>query len=229
MTPATSVTVIDIVDRNVLGEISLPGCALTYPTGQRGFSTLCGDGSLISYQIDEAGGVASQNRIEPFNDIDNDAMFEEATIINGVAFFPTFAGNVREINLTADTAALGELWPLVPAAERAGNWRPGGLQLTGADPNGRLYVLMHQDGREGSHKEGGSEVWVYDVATRSRVQRITLENWGITLELTQSDEPLLLVVNTEMNIDVYESATGNYLRTLQDLGQETILVMHAVK
>jgi hypothetical protein len=38
---------------------------------------------------------------------------------------------------------------------------------------------MHQ-GPPDSHKEGGTEAWVYDLATRERVRRIELRNPGLT-------------------------------------------------
>src|SRR5450755_1916873 len=44
-TPASSVTIVDLVKRQPLGEIEIPGCMLVYPSGQRGFSTLCSSGT----------------------------------------------------------------------------------------------------------------------------------------------------------------------------------------
>src|ERR1700759_2824288 len=32
-TPASSVTVVDLINRKVLGEVQIPGCSLIYPTG----------------------------------------------------------------------------------------------------------------------------------------------------------------------------------------------------
>ncbi|MBI2993076.1 MAG: amine dehydrogenase [Gammaproteobacteria bacterium] len=227
--PATSVAVIDVKARRVLKEIPLPSCALMYPTGTRGFSSLCGNASLISFQLDASGEVASRRVVEPFFDIDEDALFEKPAIIDGTGYFPTFLGNVQEINFRGDHAVPGKRWSLVSEAERAQSWRPGGLQLTAADAAGRMYVLMHPEGREGSHKDGGPEVWVYDAQQRARVQRVVLKNRGITVEVTQDRDPLLLVVNTEMNVDVYRAADGGYLRTLSDFGQETPLVLHAIR
>ncbi len=47
-TPAASVTVVDLVKRQPLGEIEIPGCSLVYPSGERGFSTLCSSGTLLT-------------------------------------------------------------------------------------------------------------------------------------------------------------------------------------
>ena len=228
-TPATSVSVIDVVRRKVVNEVPLPGCAMLYPAGQSGFGSLCGNGSLISIRLDARGQVAGRHVIEPFFDIDKDALFEKPAIIAGIAYFPTFAGNVQEIDLGTELASLRGKWSLVGGSDAAENWRPGGIHLTGADADGKLYVLMHRDGKEGSHKDPGQEVWVYDVKDRKRVQRVSLKEPGMSIELTRDAEPLLLVVNIAMSVDVYRARSGEHLRTLTDFGQEEPLLLHAVR
>jgi methylamine dehydrogenase heavy chain len=224
-TPSTSISVVDIVNRKVLNEISLPACALMYPTGKRGFSSLCSDASMISYQLDKKGQVEMQSKIEPFFNIDEDALFERPVIVDGMAYFPTFNGNLREVDLRGNKAVPGDSWSLVSAEERAENWRPGGMQLSGGDSLGNMYVLMHQDGKEGTHKNPGSEIWVFDVKKRKRLNRIALQMPGLVIELSQDKSPWLFVTNVEMNIDVYEAKTGKYIRRLSDFGQETPLIM----
>lgn len=227
-TPATSIGVVDVATRKFLGEVALPGCALAYPTGKRGFSSLCGNGSMISFQLDAAGKVVSSKTLEPFFDVDREALMEKPVIIGGVGYFPTFLGNVQEIDLRGDHAVPGRKWSMVPEADRAQNWRPGGALPGAADGAGRLYHLMHPDGKEGTHKDGGSEVWVYDVAKQARVQRIALKTWGVSIEVTGGDEPLLVVTNAEMALDVYDARSGKYARTLAP-ALETPVLLHAVR
>ena len=62
---------------------------------------------------------------------------------------------------------------------------------------------MHADGENGTHKGGGSEVWVYDASAKERINRIVLKEWGITIEVTQGDDPYLVVINGDMEMDVY--------------------------
>ena len=81
-TPATSMGIIDIAKRALVNEVTLPGCAMAYPTGKRGFSSLCGNGSMASFQLDAAGKVTSTHMLEPFFDVDRDALFEKPVIIN---------------------------------------------------------------------------------------------------------------------------------------------------
>ena len=62
----------------------------------------------------------------------------------------------------------GARWSLLDAADRKASWRPGGMQhLSVHAASGRLYSLMHVGG-ECSHKDPGTEVWVYDLASRKR-------------------------------------------------------------
>ena len=64
-TPAQSVSVVDVVAREFLAEIPIPGCALAYPMGGRAFSSICGDGSLLAVTLGDDGqqtGPAEQNR-----------------------------------------------------------------------------------------------------------------------------------------------------------------------
>ena len=229
MTVATSVTVVDIINRKVLNEIPIPSCALIYPTGQQGFSSFCANASMLSFQLNEKGEIKQQYRVEPFFNIDTDALFEKPAIINGIGYFPTFTGNVKTIDFRGNKPEPGDSWSLVTEKERSENWRPGGWQLIGSDAMSRMYLLMHKDGREGSHKDAGSEVWVFDINRQKRVQRVPLKNRGISIELTRDANPLLLVVNTDMNIDVYDAKNGSYLRSLSNFGQEVVFVMHAVR
>ncbi len=223
-TPVTSVSVVDIVAREFLAEIPIPGCSLIYPMGGRAFSTLCADGSMLTVEIDENGRQASSTRSKPFFDVENDPVMEKAAIIDGVAYFPTFQGNVIPIDLNGATPDIGERWSLVGDGE--GSWRPGGLQVTGSDASGHFYVLMHPDGNEGSHKDPGTEVWVFDTATQSRLSRIILQSPAITIGLTRDDNPLLVTTNINLEVDVYNADDGEYLRTMSDFGAETPFLLH---
>ena len=70
-------------------------------------------------------------------------------------------------------------------------------------------------------------MWVYNAAQQQRVSRIKLKNWGVSLAATHGKEPLVLVTNATMQVDVYQE--GNYLRTLAPFGQETPFIIHPVE
>ena len=226
-TPATFITVVDLEKRAVVNGVALPTCAGIYPTGPRGFSSLCGNGSMVSYQLDENGQVIEQGKIEPFFDVDEDALFERPAIIGGTGYFPSFSGKMQEIDLTGATAGLGEQWSLVSEEDRQQNWRPGGAWLTGTDSTGRLYVLMHTDGGEGSHDNPGTEIWVFDTAAKERVQRIPLALPAIAFDITQGEQPRIVTTNIEMKLEVYDARSGEHLNTIADFYHNWPLLVYA--
>ena len=223
-TPATSVSVVDIENRQFLGEVPIPGCSLIYPMAGRAFASLCTDGTMIGVQLDENGAQASTSRTDVFFDANNDPLMEKAAIIDGVAYFPSFLGRVVPVDLSGDEPVVGGEWSLVGSEQ--GGWRPGGLAVTGTDAAGRLYVLMHPDGYEGSHKDPGTEVWVFDVESRRRVDRIVLELPAITIGVTGDDDPLLLTTNINLEVDVYDIDSGTLQRTLSGTGAQTPFLLH---
>lgn len=228
-TPASSVTVVDLNERRVAAEISIPGCSLVYPTGEQGFATLCGNGTLASFVLDDSGAVSERDISAPFNDIDNDAMFMKSAKVGGVEYFPTYTGNVRPIDTSGRIAQVQDAWPLVSDEERVHNWRPGGWQVVTTDGAGRLYVLMHENGKDGSHEDGGGEIWVFDANTHERVDRIALKAWGISIEATHTSPSYLVVVNAEMELDVYDAGTGEWLRRIGGGLAATPFALFAVK
>ena len=226
-TPGTFVTVIDLEKREVVNGVPLPTCAGIYPTGKRGFSSLCGNGSMVSFQLDEDGQVTEQGKIEPFFDVDKDALFERPAIIGGTGYFPSFSGAVQEIDLSGAAASLGEQWSLLNDEDREQNWRPGGAWLAATDSTGRLYVMMHENGEEGSHDYPGSEIWVFDPDSKTRVQRIPLTLPAIAFDITMGDAPKIVTTNIEMSLEVYDALSGEHLNTIADFYHNWPLLVYA--
>jgi methylamine dehydrogenase heavy chain len=227
-TPVQSVSIVDLQTRKFVGEIGIPGCAFVYPTGARSFSSLCSDGGLLITHLDAAGIAEGTDRLEPFNDVIDDAMFEKPAMIGGVAYFPTFTGNVVPVDLRGRVAEVGAKWSLTTEQERAAGWRPGGAWPAVGGEDGRLYVLMHGHGAEGTHKDGGDQVWVYDVASGTRQQIIKLASWGIALSRSGGEPARLVVTGAEPTVDIYDAASGNYVKTLA-ISAATPLLVHAVR
>jgi methylamine dehydrogenase heavy chain len=213
-TPAASVLMIDIETRQILSETQIPGCSLNYPTGQRGFSSLCGNGSMFTVQFDKKGRVTAQEKLPPFFNVDDDPLFDKPVYIDGVAYFPSFMGQLQPIDLASNTPKLRKSWSLVSDAERLENWRPGGWQIATVSDAGLMYILMHPDGKDGSHKSGGSEVWVFDPAKKQRVSRYKLKEWGVSVEVTRGKNPYLIVTNGDMQLDVYAAKTGKWQKMI---------------
>lgn len=221
--PATSVTVIDTARRRIVNEVEVPGCSMIYPTGARGFSSLCANGSILTLILDPAGQVISRRRAEPFFDSERAPVLDRPAVVDRVAHFLGYEGEVRPVDFSQDAPRVLPTWSLVTDSERAEGWRPGGLTPVAWDDAGRAYVLMHPQGFDGSHSSPGSELWVFDLRARKRLRRIALTQGGLSVGVGTGPDPLLLVTNPEMNLDVYRAATGQLQRTLRGLGQETPL------
>jgi methylamine dehydrogenase heavy chain len=223
-TPATSVSVLDMVGKAFLTEVPTPGCSLVYPMAGRAFASICTDGSMLSVQLDEEGKQASSARTDVFFDANGDALIEKAAMVDGVAYFPTFLGRMFPVDLNGETISVGDPWSLLGDGDEG--WRPGGLSVTGTNAEGQIYMLMHPDGYEGSHKDPGAEVWIFDLESQRRVNRISLNLPAISIGLTHDDEPLMLATNINFEVDVYDATSGEYLRTLSGIGAETPFMLH---
>ena len=222
-TPAQSVTVVDADAMTVKGEVPIPGCALVYPMAGRAFGSLCSDGTMLSTQLDEHGKKVSSARTEKFFDAEDNPVFEKAAYYNGIAYFPTFRGSVVPVDMTGSEPVVMDSWSMVEGIE--GGWRPGGISLSATDSKGNLWVTMHPNGGEGTHKDPGFEIWVMDTANKSLLRRIEMQTPVLSFDLTRDDE-LLVATTVEMNIDVYDAASGELIRTLSDFGQETPFMLH---
>jgi methylamine dehydrogenase heavy chain len=228
-TPAASVTVVDLPGRKVLNEISIPGCSLMYPTGKRGFSTFCGNGTLMTFNLDEQGKEASRSSTPVFNEIDRDPLFMMTTPIDGMSYFVSFQGRVQPLDLNGEKAIVKDAWSMVGDDDRKENWRPSGWQVLSSDERNRLYVVMQKDGKEGSHKNGGEEIWVFDVKKKNRVDRFALQTPGISIELTHGKTPYLAVVNANMEVDVYDPTSHKLVQTIGGRVAETPFVIYAAR
>ena len=92
MTPAQSVSVVDVVERRFVGEISTPGCASTLAAGERGFLMVCGNGTLQWIGLDANGEEAARVRSGVFFDVDEDPLFGKPVPSGDGWQFMTFAG-----------------------------------------------------------------------------------------------------------------------------------------
>lgn len=214
-TPAQSVTVVDLEGRKILGEIDLPGCAHIYPTGERGFSSLCSDGSIISMTLDENGAVKSSQTIAGVQDIDRQPLFGMPAMVGRTAWFISYYGELRGFDLSGSVARpLGAKASVGTAEGGSPEWRPGGWQVIASDAAGLLYVLMSPNGREGSHKDGGTEVWVIDPVKHERVRRIDLGGVAGSITVTNDTTLHLVAARPDGNIDVFDAASGQLVRHL---------------
>ena len=123
-TPASSVTVVDLANRKPLGEIDIPGCSLVYPSGTRGFSTLCSSGTMLSIRLDANGAVAGRSETKAFNPLDTDPLFTSTSTVGGIRYFPSMQGRIQPVDMKGDEPKVLPDWSLVSPAEAAAHWRP---------------------------------------------------------------------------------------------------------
>jgi methylamine dehydrogenase heavy chain len=176
LTPVTSLSIVDVKARAFVREVPTPGCSLVFAAGPRRFFMLCANGAALTVTLDEGGGEPRVERTEPFFDPQKDPVTEKAVRRGDEWLFVSFAGMIHPVDVSGDRLSFGEPWSLVDDADRAASWRIGGAQhLAVHTASGRLYALMHQ-GPPDTHKEAGTEVWVYDLSRRRRVKRFPLAN-----------------------------------------------------
>lgn len=224
--PAASFNVIDLDTQEIVAEIGTPGCVLTYPVGLRSIASICSNGAMLTTKLNDDGSLASQKRSEPFFDTDQTPVFEHAVYINGVAHFPSFKGMLHSFDMTGDEAVYLGSWDMLSEQDKAGNWRPSGLGLNDFDDNGLMYTVFQPDGHEGTQTHGGTQVWVFDLQKKQRVRVIQTPGWAISLAVSRGDNPLLVVTNGELNLDVYNTQDGSLIQTVSDFGNVTPLLVH---
>ena len=180
LTPATSLSIVDLELRRFVGEIATPGCSLVFSAGVRRFIMLCGNGGLLTVSLDEEGRAASVKRSPPFFDPEADPVTEKAVRYRDEWLFVSFEGYLHAVDVSGDMPQPREKWSLLDKDDRGDSWKIGGRQhLAVHSRSGRLFSLVHQGG-EFSYKHPGSEVWIYDLDKRERVQRLELVNPGFT-------------------------------------------------
>ncbi|HVS76416.1 MAG TPA: amine dehydrogenase large subunit [Steroidobacteraceae bacterium] len=220
--PAPSVSVIDLKQRKLLTSVEIPGCGLVYPFGQRGFASLCADGSLAIADIDAQGKYAV-HRADRFFDVMNDPVMDEsvADTRSGLALFITYNGWVHPVHL-ADHPAFDKPWSiqqaagLSPATSQVGavTWRPGGQVFAAYQPaTARLFVLMHE-GHPWSNEQAGTQIWVLDTRQHRLLHRWDVPESASLVAVTQDAHPLLFALS-ESWLWVMDPDSGAVLRATQ--------------
>ena len=224
--PAASFSVIDLDTYEIVEEIATAGCVLTYPIGDRGVASICSNGSILSTQLHADGTLKSQSRSQPFFDTTHTPVFEHAVYVNGIAYFPSFTGLLHSFDMRGKKAEYLGVWDMLSEEQKSAGWRPSGLALNDFDDNGLMYTIFQPNGGEGTQTHGGTQVWVYDVLNKKRIRVIDTPNWAISIAVTRGENPLLVVTNGELNLDIFDAQSGKFLHTVSDFGNSTPLLVH---
>lgn len=211
VTPAASFGVLDPVKKKVIAEIDTAGCVLVIPSGPNRVSSICESGRILTVSLDAHGLESSRAMSEPFFDPDKDPLFVQGMPTTAGYTFLSFLGEVHPVDFRGAQPQFEPTWWLVGADEK-GQWRPGASQVGAIHRAlGRLYVPMHK-GAEGTHKDGGTEIWVFDMNTRRRVARWPVQPLGLSkvtaLEVSQDGAPILFLANDAADVAVLDALTG---------------------
>lgn len=214
MTPAQSVSIVDVVNRNFVGEISTPGCALILPVANNDFMTICGDGTLMLIDVDESGNESNRTRSAKFFDVQDDAVYDHPVRTADGWLLVSHGGKAYEVSVSGADMNIGNPWDIVTAEDAEEGWWPGGRQLYSVHKDlGLAYISMHQ-GEKYTHHEPGSEIWVVSLEAQRRIARIEFETPVVSVMVTQEAEPLLMVFDSEGGTHVYDALTFTHERSI---------------
>lgn len=230
ITPAMSVSLVDIVNNRVVGEIATPGCAAVYPL-QRGFMMPCGDGTVLYITLSETGEEVSRVRSPAFFDVMEDPVYDYATPTSEGWLFVSLEGRVYEATLNGDAVEISEAWTINPQTNGTtdangvefandDNWRIGGRQPFAYSAEAELMMtVMHEGGGQETFEKPGKEVWAFSTVTKNRGYRLKLEDDQTvsSIQLTPGEEPLLLLM-TSTGLQVHDAGTGRKIRDINVSG-----------
>jgi methylamine dehydrogenase heavy chain len=225
MTPAASVTIVDVVDRSLVGEISTPGCAMIMAVGNNDFLMICGDGTMQLIQLDEDGNESNRERSREFFSVEDDPVFDRPVPFNGGWLLVSHHGQVFHVTVDGDDIDISDGWSILSEEDIEENWRPGGGQLKSVhEGTGLMYILMHQ-GEEYTHQNPGTEVWVYNLLAQRRIARMKLEVETSNIMVTQETAPKLIVSDEEGGLHLYDALKMKLDRTIDDPGPAAALLL----
>ncbi|WP_081811398.1 amine dehydrogenase large subunit [Hyphomonas beringensis] len=195
-TPATSVSVVDLTAGEVVAEIPNPGCWGIYLAEEGSkFSSLCGDGSMLTVQLTSKGKLKSQAYSDQVFDVESEPLFVHSVRIDGDLVFSTYDGKFVTISDKDKKAKLLDSWSYTDGIE--GNWAPGGYEILAYnEPNGIMFVPMHPDAEDGSHKFGAEEIWAIDMKEKKVLYRSHVEHMTHIVVTDDAEAPVLFGVNS---------------------------------
>lgn len=223
MTPAMSVSIVDVEAQKFVGEISTAGCGFVYPLEGRRFMQLCGNGTVQVIDLNSNGEEASRKRSKVFFDIDEDPIFDLALAKPDGWVLVSFGGRVFEVTVDGNDIEISRPWSLISDEDAAEGWRVGGDQPFAYNAEiGQLYSLMHQGGPD-THEEPGTEVWAFDLHTQRRGYRLQLDGPSLAIAVSSDADPMLYVGTLEqpMSVQVHKANSGRLLHVIPEAGSAT--------
>ncbi len=218
LSPAQSVSVIDVESRHFAGEISTAGCGMIMPVNDASFLMVCGNGSLQLIQLADDGRESNRVRSKIFFSVEEDAVFDRAARTRDGWMLVSHAGLAYDVEVDDANISVSEPWSLVNDAEREESWRPGGFgPLTVHRSSNLAFVLMHQ-GEVDTHHEPGSELWIFDTGKHKRVMRWVLDKPWSNILVLQGERPRLIADAEDGELHIYDALQQRLERTIAEPG-----------
>ena len=220
ITPAVSISVVDLAKGKFKNEVFTAGCGLIYPLPSLQFLQLCGDGTAQLIGLDSNGNETHRTRSAAFFSLD-DPLSEKGVKTKTGWLFTTFSGKVFEITVTGDNIKAEHQFDI---ADDASGWRMGGMQPLALHKNlGVLLALVHEGG-EDTHKDQGSQVWYYSMADGRRIHQLILAHETSAIEVSQDDNALLYAGSIMQGlVDIYDLKTARRTGTLDNIELPALL------
>jgi len=218
MTPAMSVSIVDVEKRRFVEEISTAGCAFVYPLSGRRFMQLCGDGTVQVISLGADGKESARMRSKQFFDPDTDPVFDFAVANGDNWILVSYQGLVYEVSV-GDQISVTKPWSILTDEDIEEGWRVGGSEPFAFNAaTGIFFALTHQ-GEDDTHEDEGTHLWALDFATQRRGYTIELEEPVGVIGVSQDAQPLLYIVGGYPNtIEVHDASTGRHIRTIDEAG-----------
>lgn len=223
-TPATSVTIADAVAGKDLGEIPTPGCWTAYPSVEgTAFTMLCGDGTVAKYTYDASGKAAAPAKSEKIFDADKDPLYGDAMRIDGKLVYVSYGGTLYVIDDSGETPVLDKTVPFAEAG-----WAPGGYNLMAYnEPTHTLFVLMHSEPFDGSHKAPAEEIWAIDTASMKVVGRSEAHH-ELNIAVGGGDKPVLVGLDHMGAVHRYDVTTGDTVSLTESGSREGVALFPTI-
>jgi methylamine dehydrogenase heavy chain len=224
LTPAQSVSVVDVENRHLAAEISTPGCGMIMPVNDASFLMVCGDGSVQLIRLADDGTESKRVRSRKFFSVEDDAVFDSAVRTRDGWLLVSHAGLIYDVSVDGAKISVSKPWSMVSDAERKELWRPGGYGLLAIHRSSNLaFILMHQ-GKVDTHHEPGSELWIIDTDKRRRVMRWVLDKPWYDILVLQGERPRLIAHTDDGEIQIYDALKQRLERTIAEPGRGVSLL-----
>lgn len=223
-TPATSITIADAVEGRELGEIPTPGCWTAYPSVEgTAFTTLCGDGTIAKYTYDASGAAGEPAKSEKIFDADADPLYGDAMRVDGKLVYVSYGGTLYVVDDSGDVPVLDRT---IPFAEE--NWAPGGYNLMAySEPLNTLFVLMHSNPSDGSHKAPAEEIWAIDMGTDTVVGRSGAHHEA-SIAISGGESPVLVAIDHLGGVHRYEVTKGDTVSVTETAARAPVAIFPTI-